>query len=69
MGVVPMPPPKWMRRSELIEYRDFLERQRRQLPFASLGHAKFPSQDFWIVLAVLAPWILAVAAKLWSGAW
>ncbi len=76
MGVVPIPPPAWMNREELIEYRDFLERQRRSLPFANLGPATFkiepaafPSSTFLILLAALAPWVVSVALKLWIGDW
>ncbi len=69
MGVVPIPPPAWMTRDELVEYRDFLERSRRELPFASLGPATFPSSDFLILLGALAPWIVSVALKLWIGDW
>jgi hypothetical protein len=92
MGVVPLPPPAWMNREELVEYRDFLERCRRELPFAGLVRrpknpyrpgpvlyepqsrwlakpAAFPSSDFLIVLAALAPWVVSVALKLWIGDW
>lgn len=69
MGVVPLPPPAWMNREELIEYRDHLERQRRSLPFASIGRTEFPSGDFLYSLAVLSPWILSVVLKLWIGDW
>ena len=37
MGVVPPDIPTWMTRDELIEYRDYLERVRQTLPFASIG--------------------------------
>ena len=32
MGVVPLPPPKWMNREELIRYRDHLVEQQSRLP-------------------------------------
>lgn len=69
MGVVPLPPPSWMTRDELIEYRDYLERQRRSLPFANFGRSDFPSSDFKFSLLVLSPWILSVIVKIWMGDW
>lgn len=68
MGVVPLPPPSWMTRDELIEYRNHLERQRRSLPFAGV-RSDFPSETFQILLAVLLPWILSVIVKIWIGDW
>lgn len=82
MGVVPLPPPSWMNREELIEYRDYLERQRQSLPFGGggrrmvtsiwsgrIGPGKFPSEDLVVALLILAPWILSVIVKLWIGDW
>ena len=69
MGVVPLPPPSWMTRDELIEYRDHLERQRQGLTWATFRRTAFPSEDFLIALAILSPWIVSVALKLWIGDW
>jgi len=70
MGVVPLPPPSWMTRDELIGYRDHLERQRQSLPFALWGRGrKFPSSDFIFSLWVLLPWVLSVIVKVLIGDW
>lgn len=42
MGVVPPEIPTWMTRDELIEYREFLIRTSRSLPFAGLFGPRNP---------------------------
>jgi hypothetical protein len=76
MGVVPLPPPSWMNREELLEYKYYLERQASSLPFGSRPardpfgrRLRFPSETFVILLAVLAPWILTVIVKVLIGDW
>lgn len=68
MGVVPIPPPKWMTREELREYKYYLERQAASLPFGS-GRPGFPSSTFVVLLWVLAPWLLSVIVKVLIGDW
>ncbi len=68
MGVVPLPPPSWMTRDELIEYRDYLERQRVSLPFSG-SRSDFPSETFQILLWALLPWILTLVVKIRMGDW
>lgn len=62
MGAIPpRPPPMRMSGDELHkEFMDDLYRDRNR------GR---PSEGFGIALLVLAPWILSVAWKLWSGDW
>lgn len=77
MGVVPLPPPSWMNREELREYKYYLERQASSLPFGSGRPARdafgrrvrFPSETFGILLLVLTPWILTVIVKVLIGDW
>ncbi len=69
MGVVPLPPPSWMNRDELIEYRHYLERQRVSLPFSGGNRGKFPSWAFQVLLWALLPWVLSVIVKVLIGDW
>ena len=69
MGVVPLPPPKWMNREELREHKYYLERQAASLPFGSGGPVAFPSPTFVVLVLALAPWLLSVIAKVLIGDW